>query len=214
MWEIIRTFVPASENKMEEQKKQKAGRALAIVIAAAAVIALVAVIARQPGNNEGIVFEKTSQVIDDEACGFTVTLPAGYARVTTREADSTRFSQATYYALGRDNDITIQCFPAFFSDSTDVDHTDIRVLDGLDEIYYRKGRWGDATAFDLGPVHAVRSIGPHPTLENAVNISYDIRNGEALITMNFIYYTKDTPRRPDWDKVRAANDLVGTVQLR
>ena len=92
------------QEKMEE-KKSKAGKILAILVAAAAVIALVAVLARPSERKGSPLFEKEAQVIENETCGFTFTLPAGYTRYVLRDADSTGRSIATYYALGRDNDI-------------------------------------------------------------------------------------------------------------
>lgn len=199
---------------MEEQNTpKKAGRTWAILIAAAAVIALIAVLARPSAPKGSPAYEKTEQVIEDEACGFTFTLPAGYTRYVLQDADSTGRSIATYYALGRNNDISIQCYPSFFADSTDVDNTDLAFFKGMDDLYYRGGRWVEPAPFDLGTVTAVRCIGPHPSLENAVDITYDIRNGKALISLNVIYYTDKPTRRPNWDKVREANALASGIRL-
>ena len=179
------------QEKMEE-KKSKAGKILAILVAAAAVIALVAVLARPSERKGSPLFEKEAQVIENETCGFTFTLPA---------------------ALGRDNDISIQCYPVFFNDSTDVDNSDLEFFKGLDDLYYRGVRWVEPAVFDLGSVKAVRCTGPHPSLENGVNVSYDIRNGKSLISLNVIYYTDKPARRPDWDKVRQANALASGIEL-
>ena len=215
MWEEFRTFVPASENKMEEQKKQKAGRALAIVVAAAAVIALVAVIARRSGPADGLAYEKEPQVIEDTVCGFTFTIPAGFTRRVLRESDSTGISSGlvNYYALGRDEDISIQCYPTFFTDSTRLSDSDAALLSFLDKVYLSKGVWSKPEYIDLDGTRALRSIGPHPTLDNAVSICYDFHNRNALITLSVIYYTDEPARRPDWDRVRAANELAGTMRL-
>ena len=200
------------QEKMEE-KKSKAGKILAILVAAAAVIALVAVLARPSERKGSPLFEKEAQVIENETCGFTFTLPAGYTRYVLRDADSTGRSIATYYALGRDNDISVQCYPVFFNESTDVDNSDLEFFKGLDDLYYRGARWVEPAVFDLGSVKAVRCIGPHPSLENGVNVSYDIRNGKSLISLNVIYYTDKPARRPDWDKVRQANALASGIEL-
>ena len=199
---------------MEEQNTpKKAGRNWVWILAAAAAVALIAVLARTTGPKNGPAFEKEAQVIEDETCGFTFTLPAGYTRYVFHDADSTGRSTATYYALGRDNDLSIQCYPHFFADSTDNNDPDLSFFKDLDNLYFQGVHWVEPAPFDLGTVKAIRGIGPHPQLENAVDVSYDIRNGHALISVNVIYYTDKPARRPDWDKVRKANALAAGIEL-